>query len=54
MYRVKVFREYAPYEFYLEEKINEFLIGKDIEIVNCTMSISEDNHITYIIMYQQW
>ena len=52
MYRVKAFHVYAPFYADLEEEVNEFLMGKDIEIVDCKMHIDSKNYITYVIMYK--
>ena len=54
MYRVKAFHVYSSYYTDLEEEVNEFLTGKDIEIVDCKMHVDSKNYITYIIMYQVW
>ena len=53
MYRVKIFRTHISFVEDLENYINEFLIGKDIEIVDCKIT-AEGHNIVYVVMYKVW
>ena len=53
MYRVKVFKAHVIHSEELEKEINEFLIGKDIEVVDCKITCVE-RHVVYVIIYKVW